>query len=102
MSRCLCKNAEGAVLPFQVEALEDGVDDSVDAVDIHKADHGPRPSSHLHETTLDDIRRAQFLPQMSRKVEEREQYRQIALQLPYYAAVGALPAVAEARKAASA
>src|SRR5215469_9095826 len=39
-SSCLCKNAEGAGFPFQVEALEDGMDDPVHALnDVHKA-HG--------------------------------------------------------------
>jgi hypothetical protein len=35
----LCKKVEGAGFPFQVESLEDGVDDAVDALDIDKAHH---------------------------------------------------------------
>src|ERR1700687_4611184 len=68
MSRGLCKNAEGAIFPFQVKALEDGVNDPVHAFYVHKADHRPGSSAHLHETTLDDVGGAQFLPQMFGKV----------------------------------
>jgi hypothetical protein len=32
---------EGAGFPFQVKSLEDGVDDSVDAFYVDKANHGP-------------------------------------------------------------
>ena len=39
-SSCLCKNSEGAGFPFQVEALEDGVNDTIHALDVHKANHG--------------------------------------------------------------
>ena len=34
----LCKYAEGAVFPFQVESLEDGVDDSIHGLHINEAD----------------------------------------------------------------
>ncbi len=54
-SSCLCKNAEGAGFPFQVEALEDGVDDAIDAFHVHEAHHGTRPPAHLHEAALDDV-----------------------------------------------
>jgi hypothetical protein len=40
-SSCLCKNAEGAGFPFQVKALEDGVEDTIHALDVDKAHHGP-------------------------------------------------------------
>src|SRR5712692_8092324 len=53
MSSCLCKYGEGAGFPFQIESLEDGVDDAVHALDIHKANHGPGAASHLHEAALD-------------------------------------------------
>jgi hypothetical protein len=36
----LCKYAEGADFPFQVETLEYGVDNTVPGSDIHEADHG--------------------------------------------------------------
>jgi hypothetical protein len=44
MSSCLCKKVEGAIFPFQVESLEDGVNDAVHAFYVDEADHGPRPS----------------------------------------------------------
>jgi hypothetical protein len=37
MSSCLCKKLEGAVFPFQIKSLEDGVDDSIH---VDKANHG--------------------------------------------------------------
>jgi hypothetical protein len=40
MSSGLCKKLKGAVFPFQVESLEDGVDDSVDAFYVDKANCG--------------------------------------------------------------
>src|ERR1700691_2630639 len=55
MSSRLCKKVEGAVFPFQVESLEDGVDDAVDAGHIHETDHGPGSSSHFHEAALDHV-----------------------------------------------
>ena len=54
MSSGLCKQLEGAGFPFQVEALEDGVDDAVHALHIDEADHGPGSPAHLHEAALDD------------------------------------------------
>src|SRR2546425_1042269 len=45
-----CKYGEGAGFPFQVESLEDGMDDAVHALDIYEADHGPGATAHLHET----------------------------------------------------
>jgi hypothetical protein len=43
MSSCLCKKAEGAVSPLAplVVAIEDGIDNPVDALDVDEADHGP-------------------------------------------------------------
>jgi hypothetical protein len=40
---------EGVGFPFQVESLEDGVDDAIHALDIDKADHRPGPPSYLDE-----------------------------------------------------
>jgi hypothetical protein len=54
-SSCLCKYGEGAGFPFQVEALEDGVNDAIHAFDIHKTHHGPGSPAHLHEASLDDV-----------------------------------------------
>jgi len=98
MSSCLCKYGEGAGFPFQIESLEDGVDDAIHALDIHKAHHRPSPPTHFHETALDNVRRPQLAPQMPGKGKEREQLRQIALQTPHHAAVVWSPAGAEAAK----
>jgi hypothetical protein len=76
----LCKNAEGAGFPFQVEALEDGVDDAVHALHVHEADHGPSTTAYFHETTLHEVGAAQLLPQVSGEAEEGQ---------PFLAALGA-------------
>ncbi len=55
MSSRLCKKLEGAVFPFQVESLEDGVDDAVDAGHVDEADHGPGAATHFHEAALDYV-----------------------------------------------
>jgi hypothetical protein len=55
MSSGLCKKLEGAVFPFQVESLEDGVNDAVHAGDIDEADDGPSSSANFHETKFDDV-----------------------------------------------
>jgi hypothetical protein len=41
-SSCLCKEPEDAVFPLLVEAMEDGVDDALDAEFIDEADYGAR------------------------------------------------------------
>src|SRR5579863_8515281 len=84
MSSCLCKKVEGAGFPFQVESLEDGVDDAVHAFDVDEADHGPGSSANFHEAALDDVGSAHFLPQMPGQREERQQLRQIALQATHH------------------
>src|SRR6266849_10926793 len=48
-SSCLCKYGEGAGFPFQIESLEDGVDDTIHTLDVHEADHGPGATAHLHK-----------------------------------------------------
>src|SRR5271157_6291125 len=55
MSSSLCKQLEGAGFQFQVESLEDGVDDSVHALHVDEADHGPSSPAHLHEAAFDDV-----------------------------------------------
>src|ERR1044071_8744557 len=67
-SSCLCKNAEGAGFPFQVKAMEDGVDDSVDTLHVHKADHRSGAPPYFYKTTLNDIGGPQLLPQMLSEV----------------------------------
>ncbi len=55
MSSCLCKKLEGAIFPFQVESLKDGVNDSIHALHVHKANHGPGATPNFHEAALNDI-----------------------------------------------
>ena len=55
MSSSLCKKAEGAIFPLLVEAMEDGVDDALDAEFVDEADHWPRSAAHFHEAAFDDI-----------------------------------------------
>ena len=54
-SSCLCKNTEGAGFPFQIESLENGVDDPVHTAHVDEADHGPGASPYLDETAFNDI-----------------------------------------------
>ena len=58
----LCKYAEGASFPFQVESLEDGVDDAVHGLHVDEADHGPGTAANFDEATLDDVGGAQLAP----------------------------------------
>jgi hypothetical protein len=55
MSSGLCKKLEGAIFPFQVETLEDGVDDSVYTGHVYKAHHGPCPPTDFDETALNHV-----------------------------------------------
>ena len=57
MSTTFRKNLKGAILLLQVEAVEDRVDNAVDAFDIHKADHRPGPSRDIDEQAFDNVRR---------------------------------------------
>src|SRR5271165_6615154 len=98
MSSCLCKYGEGAGFPFQVESLEDGVDDAIHALDVHKAHHGPGAPPYFHEAALDHIGRPELAPQVAGKGEEGKQLGQVALQSPHHAAVVLPPAGAEATK----
>jgi hypothetical protein len=72
MSSRLCKNLEGAIFPFQVKSLENGMDNAIHALHIHKADHGPGPPTYFDKTTLDHVGGAQFSPQVLGKHEKRE------------------------------
>lgn len=44
------------------------MDDSIYALDIHKAHHGVGPPSYLDEAALDHVAGAQFTPQVLGKV----------------------------------
>jgi hypothetical protein len=39
----------GAGFPFQIEPLENGVNDAVSALDVHEADHGSSPLTYFNE-----------------------------------------------------
>ena len=77
----LCKYAEGADFPFQIESLEYGVDDSVHRLHVDEADHGPGSSPDFDETAFDDVSGAQLAPQVFGEAEEGQQFGQVALQL---------------------
>jgi hypothetical protein len=55
MSSRLCKYTEGASFPFQVESLEDGVDDSVHGLHVDEANHGRGTTADFDETAFDDV-----------------------------------------------
>ena len=57
----LCKQVEGAGSPFQVAPAKGRVSDSIDTLNLHKADHRSRSSAYFHETELDDVGGAYFL-----------------------------------------
>src|SRR5438132_1396744 len=83
-SSCLCKYREGVGFPFQVESLEDGVDDAVDAFYVDKANHGPGAAADFDKAALDHVGGTQFPPQMPGKGEHRQQFRKIALQAAHH------------------
>src|SRR5579875_2174257 len=94
-SSCLCKYAEGAVFPFQIESLEDGVDDSVHGLHVDEANHGPGSSTHFDEAAFNDVGGAQLAPQVLGKMVEDQQVGQIAFQLPHHGGIFPAPAAAE-------
>ena len=92
----MCKNSEGAGFPFQVEAVEDRIDDSVDTGYVDKAYHGAGTASDFDEAALDDVGGAQLSPQMAGLAEEAQQLRQVALQLPRHGGIKVAPALVKA------
>ena len=79
MSSRLCKKLEGAVFPVEVEPLEDRVNNSIHALHVDKADHGPGSAPDFHKATLNDVSGAQLAPQMLGKAIETQQLRQVLL-----------------------
>ena len=71
-SSCLCKKSEGAGFPFQVKAMEDGINYSIDTLDVYKANHWSGSAPHFDKTTLNDIGSPQLLPQMLWEAEKRQ------------------------------
>src|ERR1700731_1048716 len=82
-SSCLCKKAEGVVLPLLVESVKDGIEDSLHALHVGEQDHGPGAPANFDEATLDGVGSAQLAPQRLREIEEGEQFGQIALEPPH-------------------
>lgn len=80
MSSSMCKKAEGAIFPLLVKTVKDGVDDALDAGQVHEPDHRACPSAHLDEASFDDVGGTQLPSQVRRKLIEREQVRQIAFE----------------------
>ena len=70
MSSCLCESVEGAIFPLWVHEIEDRINDSIHALHVDKADHGPGAAADLHEAALDDVGGAQLPPQVSRELEK--------------------------------
>ena len=70
MSSCLCESVEGAIFPLWVHAVKDREDDSIHALHVDEANHGPRSPADLHEAALDDVGGAQLPPQVSRELEK--------------------------------
>src|SRR6266849_9973856 len=97
-SSCLCKYGEGAGFPFQIESLEDGVNDSIHAFYVDKAHHGAGSPSHFYEAALDHVGGAQFPPQVPGKGIEGQQLRQVAFQPPHHGSVLPAPARPEPAK----
>ena len=75
MSSRLFEYAEGAVFPFQVESVEDGVDDSVHGLHVNEADHGAGATANFDETAFDDVGGAQLAPQVFGETVNGQQLR---------------------------
>ena len=58
MSSCLCKKLEGAVFPFQVKSLEDGVDNAVHRTKLNfeKGQSRKEPIEFMENRTDDNPR----------------------------------------------
>ena len=89
------KKRGGCDFPFQVEPLEDGVDDANHGLHVDEADHGPGTAANFNEAAFDDVGSAQLAPQMLGKREGGKQVGQIALQLSHYGGIMLPPAAAE-------
>mgnify|MGYP001465230593 FL=1 len=83
MSRYLCKLAKGALAPLQVKPVEDGEDNPLYTLHVHKTHHRAGPPSNFNEASLNDIRRPEFPPERPRTLEKREQLGQIPEQPGY-------------------
>ena len=97
-SSCLCKKSEGAVFPLLVEAMEDGVGDTLDAELVDEADHGPRSAANFHEAAFDDVGGAQFAPQVLRHLKEAKQVGQILFEFAHQGGISFLPVRLEGAK----
>jgi len=83
----LSEDAEGAVAPLFVQAVENGIDDVVDALEIDKADHVQIVATDLHKAAFDTIDGA-FSLGAPREAEESQQLRQVFPQAAHHARIG--------------
>ena len=81
--------------PLLIEPAENRIDDSIHAFHVRKHDHGSCSSADFNEATFDRVGGQQLPPQVSREVQEVQQFRQIALQLTDHRRVALLPVKAE-------
>ncbi|MGA9669180.1 MAG: hypothetical protein WBQ94_08230, partial [Terracidiphilus sp.] len=88
------KYSEGACFPFQVESLEDGVDDPIHGLHVDEADHRPGSAADFDETALDDVGGAELASQVAGEAVEGQQLGQVALQLLDHRGIFAAPALA--------
>ena len=72
-SSCLCKKAEGVVLPLLIESVKDGIEDSLHALQVGEQDHGPGAPADFHEATLNGVGGAQLAPQRLREIKKCQQ-----------------------------
>ena len=80
MTSGLCKHAEGAVSPLEIESVKNRIDNPVDAVHVDKTDHRPSSPPDFYKNTLDDIGSAQLGPQVAREAEKAQEFGQILFQ----------------------
>lgn len=78
--------------------MEDRINNSIHALHIDKADHGPGSSSHFDKTAFNDVGGAKFPPQVSGEAEEGQQVWQIISQPIGHSWVSCAPAAMEAAK----
>jgi len=96
----LCEDAGGAITPLLVQAVEDGIDDSVHALHVDETDHGPSATTDLHEATPDDVGGAQLPPHIAQETEEVKQFRQVLLQASHQARINTPPFPLQVQKGA--
>ncbi len=74
-------------MPLLVESVKDGIEDSLDAVNVSEEDDGSGATANFDEATLDGVGGAQLAPERLGEIEEGKQFGQIALQTPDQAGI---------------